>query len=1838
MSKYFVAHAIAKALYQSEGFISITIPAGVESPQEMTRQIVDRLNELVPSAVPYALEIIDDNTDIDDESLEKLQDEQSSLKTTSQAIKYRTAPKRAIVASDQSALLSISGVFVPAVEWSFPATVSNSYLNMQNLAYAAIDVCVEELGLSPEGVDDRCRERMHAVFNILKGAYESHGSTASTWNGLLLRHFEVGLKELVDRLQRINRESSLEEAVFANTFPAFSLPNPKRGNSYGNGNSVDRAVDKYWGSSELISKSIASLNRKTDALGECELGRVDWQGFDDTISTGAKGSALLALALHEVGTGLKCEAFSTLSEEDFFTPATTPAIDPLIADNDGNSLNIPEISSNLFFVALNREDDGDLYSSELVQVVFPLSGTVSKEEVLESNSSLVVSSRNVRFLSEGTSFSEIPEGIAIAGKFVVETYGEEAPTDWTIQISITCDSDDTLFGVLPTSTQIKVTLLNAEWDCLGFGKAGGRLEWVGVQYANHAPIDDLTIPFDSGGSYSLVTFSCHNADAIRLNESPLGSVPHRKSILYKKLFRPRESDVLGFATSQVRFREMSDLISSALTPLGAAVRNEVYRFAPITGNVARTLRAQAEHFYSQNLRSSHLQDSLGHILLSSEIQDSFNSIDPSPEGTFLVGREFSKLWSTAGLYDIPDSFSRSREVDHFKQTFHTLLDEVFANPLNDGLRDQAWPSQLVYAGVAGSQSLASYLEAFTEMVEFSKTFEDPLVHFWAAYPFSLSVWESAAAVSLQAVLLSPLHPIRLGWLAGVEAALTNAQSAQSLAGSVEGWNFPFFGPSDSLPGRLIAVPADSDHQQVFTAWSVLVGSSIAGHKPLTVPERAGGIPMPGVSTTGLNSNAVRNAITSFRRTRPYLSTLTFDLAATSSAPKIAEIDSTVLSQAIEFLSDRAKNGLAGGVRVYDSLKREGAIPEIRVESIPSVGVAPITWRRYDDGRESVKANVRILQDSGVSVQVQQNSPERFGAVGKIPFRRFEVPQKFIAGPAASAHYSPTFQLDQVEPFARAVVALETTSGQATTAKIKILPNSPLLGTADWIISGESMVSPSALSEILRSGPGANSMLWEWNPPIFNRASKVNETPIDQRPYFSIATIPEVFKSNLRSKLKVLHGREVGDEEITDLLTLLGSRGIGLSSLISAGGSQYVGALGFYTVLRLMEALKGDAQHIFVIPIDVSANFLSSLATDRETSGSEQRADLLIIQVLESTVVLSPVEIKFYSIDNPIVALPAVGSFALEDPKRQLESTVKILKEIVDALNNSTSQSSEADKSLMWNAFATMVEAGMRLDPEGDGARRGLVPVLQELIDGKALVKVGKPIVAYFARTQHGSPALYSSLENASRTTFEFIADPTVLFAEFDNSSESSPTLDIWRKIVTESLLGGLNDIVSAADVPTSPSDAADTPVGELVSPSPRGMTHASNPELAENPPANEDVISVEVAATVEEAIEIPEVEVVDETLTNDGARFVVGQLFESASSADVDFWPGNTELNQLNIGVVGDLGTGKTQLLQSMIYQLRVTAERVQDNSISILIFDYKSDYQGEAFKNAAGVTVLDPESIPLNIFHVDGEKTQRKVFQKAKSFVDVIAKIYSNVGPKQKSALTKIIIELMIDNDVVTFDDVCREYVAQPGGPDAVSAILENFSLGGVFSTKREELKPLRELLDNRVLVVNLSALGADQETKNALVALMLNQYFDYMITLTKWPFGSGPVKTRRLNNFLLVDEATNIMQFGFPVLEQILLQGREYGVGVMLSSQYLSHFDDGGTNYAEPLRTWFIHRVPNVTVKELSKIGNVTPNETTVAKIQNLQPHQAFYVSYGWNGRFIRGRAFYELIADLD
>ena len=122
-----------------------------------------------------------------------------------------------------------------------------------------------------------------------------------------------------------------------------------------------------------------------------------------------------------------------------------------------------------------------------------------------------------------------------------------------------------------------------------------------------------------------------------------------------------------------------------------------------------------------------------------------------------------------------------------------------------------------------------------------------------------------------------------------------------------------------------------------------------------------------------------------------------------------------------------------------------------------------------------------------------------------------------------------------------------------------------------------------------------------------------------------------------------------------------------------------------------------------------------------------------------------------------------------------------------------------------------------------------------------------------------------------------------------------------------------------------------------------------------------------------------------------------------------------------------------------------------------------------------------------------------------------------------------------------------------------------------------------------------------------------------------------------RRLNSYLLVDEAVNIMRYDFEVLENLLLQGREFGVGVMLSSQFLSHFRTSKKNWAEPLLTWFIHKVPHVSVKDLERIG-LAATEELADQIGTLPVHEAVYKSLGVSGRRIRGNPFYELVDPTD
>ena len=368
-----------------------------------------------------------------------------------------------------------------------------------------------------------------------------------------------------------------------------------------------------------------------------------------------------------------------------------------------------------------------------------------------------------------------------------------------------------------------------------------------------------------------------------------------------------------------------------------------------------------------------------------------------------------------------------------------------------------------------------------------------------------------------------------------------------------------------------------------------------------------------------------------------------------------------------------------------------------------------------------------------------------------------------------------------------------------------------------------------------------------------------------------------------------------------------------------------------------------------------------------------------------------------------------------------------------------------------------------------------------------------------------------------------------------------------------------------------------------------------------------------------------------------GIHFQVGTGLASGRKR-YHLHPSNTKLNQLNIGVVGDLGTGKTQLTKALIYQFTRRSEANRDHVPKFLIFDYKHDYTKSDFVDAVGARVVSPYRIPLNVFSLPGrhERLRTARLGRFKFLSDVIQKIYGGLGPKQRNHLKTAVMQAYESHSpgFPTLTDVYQEYAAIVGERlDAPYSILSDLVDLEMFVDRAEDAKPFNEFLTG-VTVVDLADLGVGDKERNMLVVLFLNLYYEYMVNLVKQPYVGSDPQLRFVDSMLLVDEADNIMKYDFEVLRQVLLQGREFGVGVLLASQFLSHFRTRRTDYSQPLLSWFIHKVPNVTPRELESIGLTSVPSSMIDKVKSLDVHQCLYKTLDVPGRFMRAEPFYEIV----
>ncbi|MFY9327497.1 MAG: hypothetical protein WAO76_05680 [Georgfuchsia sp.] len=797
--------------------------------------------------------------------------------------------------------------------------------------------------------------------------------------------------------------------------------------------------------------------------------------------------------------------------------------------------------------------------------------------------------------------------------------------------------------------------------------------------------------------------------------------------------------------------------------------------------------------------------------------------------------------------------------------------------------------------------------------------------------------------------------------------------------------------------------------------------------------------------------------------------------------------------------------------------------------------------------------------------------------------------------------------------------------------------------ADYAAVSSSAIDPACFL----GGWLEGTYLWDYDLPSYSSRAG------DSNGYYLLSGIKDLDRETLKSVFSRLPGcADISMQMLDEVILEVARRGIPTVRGLSSGNSGASGDLGLFVAARVLQdefrvgspgggsmfpifsGSEGASRITLVIPVDPFQGYLDDL-TRAIGKPSNHRPDLIVVGIVVTdskvSAKLTPVEVKYRGAKEPM----ALG--ACQEALYQAKSLASLLQDI-------RSRCVDPDM-LMWklafqHLLTSMVGFGFRVySQQSNVAKHGAnwsghhARVMEAILSDEMDLEIDK----------HGRLIVIDgTAQSGPRDSDGDNFQETIVLSHVDAASivkgECEPIYDAIKASLGDWQM--VPDLIKANGQPEPP---------EFNEPPDLGVFGTSNrltsePKLGRpedgfsGEKGNPKMAQVQLAVAQSSGSEEAGIAVLGPD-TDSGVEILIGKTVDGFRSEARRANISNTKLNQLNIGVVGDLGTGKTQLLKSLVYQITQSGTRNRGVTPRVLIFDYKKDYSSEDFVNAVGAKVVKPYRLPLNLFDIAGAgDSMTPWLDRFKFFSDVLDKIYSGIGPVQRQQLKRAVKEAYESCKLLgrqpTIYDVHSNYQAILGNKsDAPLAIIDDLVDMEVFSREPIDGDGFDKFLDGTV-IISLDALGQDDKSKNMLVAIMLNMFYEHMLRIKKRPYVGVDSQLRVIDSFLLVDEADNIMRYEFDVLRKILLQGREFGVGVILASQYLNHFKAGATDYREPLLTWFIHKVPNVTPQELGALGLVGETSSLANRVKSLSVHECLYKTFDVPGEVVKGTPFYKLL----
>ncbi|MBP5563334.1 MAG: DUF87 domain-containing protein [Bacteroidales bacterium] len=333
---------------------------------------------------------------------------------------------------------------------------------------------------------------------------------------------------------------------------------------------------------------------------------------------------------------------------------------------------------------------------------------------------------------------------------------------------------------------------------------------------------------------------------------------------------------------------------------------------------------------------------------------------------------------------------------------------------------------------------------------------------------------------------------------------------------------------------------------------------------------------------------------------------------------------------------------------------------------------------------------------------------------------------------------------------------------------------------------------------------------------------------------------------------------------------------------------------------------------------------------------------------------------------------------------------------------------------------------------------------------------------------------------------------------------------------------------------------------------------------------------------------------------------IIIKVGTTKNGKEIIFEPNNTDkVTHPNMGIIGTMGTGKTQFARSIIAQFAKEGHHnVGGEPVGMMVFDYKGDYYQDEFLQKVGGEVFTAgfPFNPLKLIVTEKTRYMNLPSVTADRISDSFMKAYG-LGQVQASRIKQVIIETYeqfgITRDsqtwglpLPTMNDVVKNYLEANDARDSVYALFSKLSDYSIFTPDNYKCVSLFEWLDG-VKVIDLTIYPED--TKKVIVSLILDLFYEEMRLLGE---SNTLGRYRELRAMILVDEAHQFLNKDFKAFRNIISEGRMFGVGMILSTQNLSDFKSSKMDYSSFIGSWIIHHVNNISRGEISNIFGSADN----------------------------------------